>query len=65
MQRTLTLVGWFVLTLAILWLALRPGTGVMVGSTPITLALGMVGVGLCHLARRRARAVAAESHSHD
>lgn len=61
MQRTLTLVGWFVLTLAILWLALRPGTGVMVGSTPVTLALGMVGVGLCHLARRRARAVAAET----
>ncbi|MCE9591641.1 MAG: hypothetical protein K8S99_14085 [Planctomycetes bacterium] len=61
MKNVLTIAGWAVLSCTILWVALRPEGGLFFGNTSVTLALGMIGVGLCHHARQRRLATATQT----
>ena len=53
MKNLLPLVLWAVMAVGILALALNPQTGVIYRSPVSTLALGLVGLGLCLDAGRR------------
>lgn len=47
---------WFVATLALLYMVVRPDTGVVHHSPTTALGLGMIGLGLCRMSRPKTAA---------